>query len=381
MNVHSPIIEAPAATHIEVVTAGARLKAIGPAWTTLWRELDGIAFQSHAWVDAWWSTLPANSGVSLRIGLVWCDERLVAVLPFAISRRRGLRLLEWAAVSYTDYGDILRAADCPAIAVRQAWHAIARQGGYDLALLNRLLPDAEAHILGTPIEGARAALQSNHRQELSFRVAGEFTTGAAWLEGQSKKTRQNYRRGRKALEETGPVAFRLVGPDEDLTPILGRLGELKRKWLEAREQESALFDPGTVTLPALIEVLRKAGALKVFVLECAGTIVAISVNFVERGTMMAFLTTYDREFERGSPGMLLMVDYVGWSIDHGLKLVDFLCGAEPFKLRFANQSVVLRTLAAARTPLGHLALIVDAVREALHKRRAANVAATESSEP
>jgi len=67
-----------------------------------------------------------------------------------------------------------------------------------------------------------------------------------------------------------------------------------------------------------VQVLVDAGVLRIFVLECNGVTIAISVNFVERGTMMAFLTTYDREFERGSPGMLLLVDYVCWSIDHGL---------------------------------------------------------------
>src|SRR6185312_3093952 len=141
----------------------------------------------------------------------------------------------------------------------------------DLALLNRLLPEAQARVLAS----GRSALKPNHRQELSFRVAGSFTTGAAWLESQSKKTRQNYRRGRKALEETGPVAFRLMGPDEDIAPVLDRLGELKRKWLEAQARESALFDDKAATLPALVEALRTEGVLRIFVLECAGSLVAV----------------------------------------------------------------------------------------------------------
>jgi CelD/BcsL family acetyltransferase involved in cellulose biosynthesis len=98
-------------------------------------------------------------------------------------------------------------------------------------------------------------------------------------------------------------------------------------------------------------------------------VIAVSINFVQRETMMAFITTYDPQVERASPGMLLMVDYIGWSIDNGLKLVDFLCGAEPFKLRFANQSVILGTVVAARTPLGHAALAVDRLREAYRRRR------------
>jgi CelD/BcsL family acetyltransferase involved in cellulose biosynthesis len=364
MNVHSPIA-ATVAPRTEIVRTGDRLAEIGPAWTALWEQSSGLVFQSHAWVAAWWSTLPGTDRAALRIGLVWQGERLIAVLPFAIARRRGLKILEWAAASYTDYADILRAPDCPVAALQPVWRQIGQSGGYDLALLNRLLPDAAARILATP--ESRPALRPNHREEISFRVGGNFTTGAAWLDSQSKKTRQNYRRGRKALEESGPVNFRLVGPEEDLGPILDRLGALKREWLEARASESELFDDKATALPALVDALHAAGILRVFVLESAGTIIAISVNFVERDTMMAFLTTYDRQVERASPGMLLMIDYVCWSIDHGLKLVDFLCGAEPFKLRFANQSVTLGTFAAARTPLGRLALLADSVRDRLRR--------------
>jgi CelD/BcsL family acetyltransferase involved in cellulose biosynthesis len=85
--------------------------------------------------------------------------------------------------------------------------------------------------------------------------------------------------------------------------------------------------------------------------------------------MMAFVTTYDPDFERASPGMLLMVDYVCWSIDHGLGLVDFLCGDEPFKLRFANASVTLETFIASRTLLGAAATRADDLRHRVQQRR------------
>ncbi len=158
-------------------------------------------------------------------------------------------------------------------------------------------------------------------------------------------------------------------PDEPLAPILERLSALKRKWLAAQGRDSPLFDEGAPTLSALVEALKQAGILRVFVLECAGQMVAVSLNFVQRGTMMAFVTTYDPEFERASPGMLLMVDYVRWSIDNGLQLVDFLCGAEPFKLRFANQSVTLETMTANQTLLGTAATLADEMRHRLRQHR------------
>ncbi len=144
-----------------------------------------------------------------------------------------------------------------------------------------------------------------------------------------------------------------------------------------------LFDDGAVALAALVEALAQAGILHVFVLESQGTVIAVSINFVQRGTMMAFVTTYDPDFERASPGMVLMMDYIQWSIDHGLHTTDFLCGAEAFKRRFATQSVTLTSVAGARTAQGLLAAFADRTRHGLRqfqeRRQAKASADTESA--
>jgi CelD/BcsL family acetyltransferase involved in cellulose biosynthesis len=368
MNMHSPI-RAAVAERLEIVTTTERLAEVAGAWTTLWRDGNALIFQSHAWISAWWTTIPDRNQRALRIGLVWHGERLVAVAPLAVARRRGVRLLEWAAASYTDYGDVLVARDCPPHALTRLWRQVRRAGGYDVVALNRLLPNAAARAMIATSDETGLGLKLNHRTEPSYRVAPPWTTGTAWLESQNKKMRQNYRRGYKALEETGPAKFRLLGDDEPLAPVLARTAELKRKWLARQGRASDLFDDGAATLPALVEALRQAGILRVFVIECAGQMVAVSLNFVQRNTMMAFVTTYDPDFDRASPGMLLMVDYVRWSIDQGLQLVDFLCGDEPFKLRFANASVTLETFMGTRTLLGAAATVADDVRHRIQQRR------------
>jgi CelD/BcsL family acetyltransferase involved in cellulose biosynthesis len=87
--------------------------------------------------------------------------------------------------------------------------------------------------------------------------------------------------------------------------------------------------------------------------------------------MMAFVTTYDPDFERASPGMVLMMDYIQWSFDRGLVMVDFLCGGEDFKRRFATQSEPLESVMGSRTALGVLAVAADGLAHrarSLHAR-------------
>lgn len=344
---------------LEIVRSAERLAAVGPAWTALWRGSGALVFQSHAWVAAWWTTVPDAERRSLRIVLAWRGEALAAVLPLATCRRRGLRLLEWAAKDHTDYGDALVAHDADPGLLRRMWRHLSAAGGFDLVYLNRLLPEAAARALLDPAAAAGVRLRPNHRREVSFRVVGDWPTGAAWLASQSKKTRQNYRRGQKFLGDAGALRFRLLPPDAPMAPVLARLAELKRAWLAGNDLESNLYDAGSPALAALVRVLAEAGLLRAFVLECDGVIVAVSINFVQAGTMMAFVTTYDPAFERGSPGMVLMMDYIQWSIDRGLHAVDFLCGAEAFKSRFATTCVTLDSVMGRRTLPGAAAMMLD----------------------
>ena len=376
MNAHAPI-EARITERFEIVTSDSRLNEIGAAWNDLWRLGDGRIFQSHDWVCAWWSTVPGRDRRHLRVGLVWRGEELMAVLPLAIQRRKGLRFLEWAANDCSDYADILLAPHCPPPALNRLWQQIVSLGGFDLYFLNRLRPDAALRAVLDGPDSPR--LTANHRQEISSQVAGDWTSGTQWFDALSKKTRQNYRRGLKTLEQSGTVTFRLLPLDEPIAPLLARLAELKRKWLVRNARESTLFDEGALALPALVQVLAAAGMLRVFVLECDGAVIAISVNFVQHGSLMAFLTTYDPAFESGSPGMVLLMDYVQWSIDQGLTMIDFLCGEEPFKQKFATQTVVLASVMGVRTPKGMLAMLADharqRVRTAIHRPTSRGTAA------
>ena len=357
-----------ATERFETVRTAERLAQVGPAWAALWKASGALVFQSHAWVSAWWASAPDRERRALAVVLAWRGDDLVGVLPLATVRRKGFRVLEWAAKDCSDFGDALLADRTDRDLVRRMWRDAGQAGGFDLAYLNRLLPDAAARTLLQP-GGGGVRLRLNHRDEANWRVRGPWTTGQAWFDAQSKKTRQNYRRGQKSLSERGPVVFRRLGPEEPVGPVLDRLTTFKRAWLQRHGLAStAFYDAGSGALPAMVQVLAETGLLHAFVLECGGAVVAVSINFVQAGAMMAFVTTYDPEVERASPGMVLMMDYIMWSIDHGLHTVDFLCGDEGFKGRFGTQNLTLASMMAARTPQGFAAFAVDRARYALRRR-------------
>lgn len=341
--------------HVEIVRTSTRFAEVGPAWTRLWQESGASVFQSHAWTDAWLRTSASGRWrTRLNVGVLWRDGDLAAVLPLAVTRRRGLRALEWAGKEHSDYCEVLvRPGD--AAAVRAVWSGVTAAGGYDLAYLSHLPPASPTLALG----GEIGRLRPSWRREVNLRVRGPWRSGAEWFDGLPKKPRQNHRRGWKALGEMGHAEFRLLGAEEPLSPVLDRLVALKRDWLLRTGQAASILDRDAAPLRAYVDALRTADCLRVFVLELDGRVVAGSVNFKECESLRSFFAAYDPAVEKASAGMLLMAEYIRWAFDHGCHEVDFLCGDEDYKRRFATTELTLAALAGGRTLVGRAAIALD----------------------
>ena len=165
--------------------------------------------------------------------------------------------------------------------------------------------------------------------------------------------------------------FRLLGPDEPLGPLLERVSALKRTWMERSGNRSDLFDEGSPALAELVGVMARRGVLHVFVEERDGVAISIAINLVHRGRMMCFVSAYDPAYERASPGILILADTICWSLDRGLREIDFLCGGEEYKRRIATHEGRLWSVMGGRTVLGRLAIAGESAKRRLDAWRAA----------
>ena len=351
---------------LELVQEPGRLAAIGDEWNALWLSADGSVFQSHAWISAWSKSFAPSEDARLHIALAWRGERLAGVLPFAVRRRKGVRTLEWAAQSLSDYCDILCAPGSGGAAAAAAlWARAYRAGGFDLVHLRQLRPDARfRRVLDLPGRNA-GRLQARERRDVSLQLMNRWPNGQAYFRSLNKKARNNHTRGKRIISEQGPFASRKIDSDEQRASLVEWIFAQKIRWLRESKLDSPLLVVGPKALHNMIDALAKTGRLAIFVLECGDRPVAASVNIVEHGRMLAFLTTYDAAFDRASPGTILMVDYAMWAFDNGIIEIDYLRGDEPFKLRFANASTELIALVGGRTLLGYTVLAIYRGRTAL----------------
>jgi CelD/BcsL family acetyltransferase involved in cellulose biosynthesis len=279
-------------------------------------------------------------------------------MPCAVHRRSGLRVLGWAAQLFSDYCDCLVDPACEeADIVPSLWEGLVQLGGFDLISLQQLRPDAKCRGYLDQLAAIGTRLQDGERSDRCLRIENRWTDGESFFRSLNKKARNNHTRGKRILAEIGgDVSFRCVEPPEDPAPLLDEILRLKQVWLRSNDPNSSLLGPDAVPLRKMLNAAWNSGLARIFLLESGGRIAAASVNFLYAGRMEAYFTAYDAEFDRASPGTILIVEYARWSFDRGLTHVDFLRGEEAFKFRMANAETVLSSYAGSRTIVGQLAV-------------------------
>lgn len=355
----------PDGVRIEILRDPGRLAALAPAWRALEAAAGASVFQSHGWISAWWHGGAAGAGFRLHLALAWDGGALLGVLPLVIRRHHGIRVLEWAAKDCTDYCDVLLAPGRQHL-VAPLWQAARRGGGFDIAYLSHLHPDGVLAREG----GARLGLRPSRRSVASSSLAlGAWRDGAAFQRSLGTGEQKNCRRRRRVLEREGPVRFREVRGAER-APVLEALWRMKREGMRDAGAASPLFGDDGAMLRSLAAALEARGCLRLFALEAGDRLVAVTLSIEEGRRLLDFACAYDRAFHRGSPGILCLVDEVCWAIEHGYAEVDFLCGDEAYKNRFASAHRRLGAMVHARTPLGLAAAMLDSCGPLLARLRA-----------
>ena len=336
---------------IEIVTSRQRFQAVKPSWDALWTRVGGDVFRWHGWISTWLEG--CGSSFVPHIALAWQGNELVAALPLVVRHRWGLRTLEWCAQALSDYCDALvlpeHVADLP-----QVWNAATQARGFDVLNLQQVRPDAAIRCCLDTGSGMLAGPTRRASRAHCLAIDCVCQSSEAWFRSLGKKGRNNFWRGERLLASIGgDIAYHCADPaTQPIDTYLQRLFELKHAWLHARRHASPLLTADGRVLQAMLRAAVESGRVRLFMVTSGGRMAAASVNFLQSDTLQAYMTGYDPEFERASPGMLLLVHYVRWAYDRGLTQVDLLRGNEPFKVKLATSATLLNCYNGARTLLG-----------------------------
>jgi CelD/BcsL family acetyltransferase involved in cellulose biosynthesis len=230
----------------------------------LWaRDPRATAFQSPAWLEAWWTHLGGGERVDLeaRDGA----GRLIGALPAFIWIDGGVRKLVPVGAGHSDYLDALIDPDQATEAMAGLWRA-AQAVDWDEIFLPDLRPDTP--LLGPVPDGWTAIDQPCEICPVLNIPAGGDVLGAL-----SKSRRRKIVHDRHRADRLGGVTATLAAPDE-LEEALEALFRLHGARWQAAGEPGVLADPKVEKFTAQpAPSLMEAGLLRVALVRHEGRIV------------------------------------------------------------------------------------------------------------
>ena len=331
-----------------MVVDRAGLAALAGQWDAL-AVATGAPTCAPAWMLGWYRLLcPDADCTSIAL---YADDDLVGIAPLVLDRGNGrvdVRLM--AAGLLQRIGPVVLPGYERALAaeigrligsLRPRPDVIALEGvsaaaGWPATLRAALRSGAPSRLHRTSIQAAPVAT-----------LAGQ--TFETWMATRSGNFRSDMRRARKRLERRNGRVRLVTGEDGDLDEVVAALGRLHRgRWTPAGYP--GVIDDRVEQL--IIDVARDqatSARLRLMVVELDGVPVSAQVFLAAGGEVNYWNGGWDEAYRDLKPGMLGILAAIEDAIARGEQRLDLGGGAQPYKLRFADDDDALEW--AVLTPL------------------------------
>jgi CelD/BcsL family acetyltransferase involved in cellulose biosynthesis len=285
-------------------------------------------FLLHAWLLEW---LRHYGGTSeLAVQAAFRDGSLVAAFPLLHKSWRGLRVARFLGGQHTSLADLLlasgEAATTGAALVGRA------SSEHDFAELFGLVRDSRLTQIAGP-----GQLHLFHRVDAPvLELAGDWD--AVYRAKVSGKGRRDIQRRRRQLEEHGTLEFSVARSPEDVERALPEAIRLHELRWPGRDEISGFATPTGISFHrAALGRLAEQDVVRLATMSVGGQAITFLLAFEVAGRLYLYRMAFDSSFARYGPGLLTVLETIASGAGEGLKRVEFLGGAESFKLRLADR--------------------------------------------
>jgi len=315
---------------LETISSEPDLARLDGSWDALVLAMRRPSpFLLHCWLLEWWRHY--GDGCRLVVPVAFRGSELVGALPLISYPRRGLRLLTFVGGRQSALADAL----------------IAEGEGPDLveALVDRAGASEHdfAALFGLCPEGRLAKLRGPRALRLFQRIeAPVLDVDEGWNVAYRRKTnsrkRSHHRRRRRQLAELGEVEVSVARTRAELEPALDdafRIHELR--WRDRPDGSGFVTATGRRFNQAVVGALADLDATRIVTLKIDGRPIAFCWYFLLAGRAYLHRLTFDPAFSRCSPGLVNALDTLELAAAEGVERVEFLGGAERYKVELADR--------------------------------------------
>jgi CelD/BcsL family acetyltransferase involved in cellulose biosynthesis len=312
------------------ISSDASFAALAGTWDELVRAMPRPSpFFLHGWLLEWWRHY--GEGATLAVYVAYRGGAVVAALPLLVRSDRGLKVAKFLGGRQSALADLLLAEDEDS-SVGKALAERARSSGQDMA-----------DLFGLPAESRLVAALGPSCLGLIERVEApvlDLSGGwdAVYRAKMSSKTRSEHRRRRRRLSELGRLEITVARTREELEPALEEAFRLHALRWAGRSDGSGFVTPtGRRFHRAALRALAEIDVPRIVTLTLDGQAIAFHYYFALQGRMYCHRLAFDPALERFSAGLLNTLDAIEVASAEGLTRVEFLGGAEHYKMDLADR--------------------------------------------
>ncbi len=334
---------------VEIIRDFEEFKKIRSKWNeALSRSSYQSVFMTYEWLAGWWEFFGQRH--ELLVILVYEGENLIAGAPLMIRKKRlGPlvidRKLQFIAHDVSDYLDFILVGN-----EEESFNLILEQFHQLSALWDWgeliYLPESSSIFRRRSDLKKTDLLSAVDQRDVS--VVVDLTEYSGWDEyfGRlAKKVRDDLKRQENNLSKVGKIEFKTISGTEAIKNSLETFFNLHARRWHKQGQTSQFMDPKfKARYLRLAELMAPGNLAEMAEIKVDGKTVASHFGFLFQGRYYYYTPTFDPEFNRFSPGKLLLANLLRSSFQRGLKEFDLLRGAEKYKFSWAGKAVELHGL-------------------------------------
>jgi CelD/BcsL family acetyltransferase involved in cellulose biosynthesis len=284
-------------------------------------------FLLHTWLLEWLRHYRGPSELAVQVA--FRDGKLAAALPLLVQSWRGLRVARFIGGRQSNLADLLLAQGED---VSLGAFLIGRASSeHDFAELFGLAADSRLARVAGP------RLQLFQRIEAPvLDLADDWDT--LYRAKVSAKRRRDHARCRRQLQELGKVSFSLARTREEVEPALEEAFRVHALRWEGRPDRSGFVTPTGIRFHrAALGALADQDVVRLVTLSLDGRAIAFVLYFALTDRLYPYRLAFDPSFGRFSPGLVTLLETIAYAAREGVKRVEFLGGAERYKLQLIDR--------------------------------------------
>ena len=321
---------APGVT-FETISSEAAFAALGDSWNALVRAMPRPSpYLLHAWLLLWWRHYGKSS--ELAVHVAYRDGKLVGALPLCVLRRRGLGVLTFVGSEQAAVADLLLAeGESASVGVALAERAASTK--HDFADFHGLPSSSRlTAALGSP------GLQMIVRAEAPVLDLNGDDWETVYRNRLSSSQRAQHRRRSRQLARLGKVETTVARTRAELGPALEDAFAIHElRWRGRPDGSKFVTTTGKQFHREVTSALAELDVPRIVTLKLDGRPIAFVYYFALEGRMYYHHLAFDPEFRRFSPGTLNRLDAYETAFAEGATRVEFLGGAEDYKMELADR--------------------------------------------